>query len=858
MAKELGDDQERLEEVRNEIRSLQSQYAKKKEDKEKRDKDLKDQDKQIVDTEDKLKSLELEIERQQNRAQRDRDSQHGMQNQAKNDFMYKEVHKLLQERIPILSNGREEGEEGDKTGGGEKRDEEPGKAQLHDVVLVSYVNVDRIQEDYKVSYRIDKDTTVEQLHKDACAYWGCSHKEYRLCRISYKNGEEPQPSLLWEKHSDTAAKNKKLQSEDVLNPAQESHLHLVKLEDFQKWKKATQNVKKDPKEQEVKIPGVDSMNALKTMKYGLSSPVLENIMEPFVDALKLWPGLYHLLARRKRQYEQKWKRMKLSDILVFVFLIVLSGLCLLFRDVANIYQLRNGIVQTLGAGIAGETSGHPLVQFTNMHLHDDMFKWLAGSFKHQVYNDSSTLRKYYTPVGYLRVRQQRALEQQCPDRNIPPNFRRPCYFVSVGPDVQDKGQMTTPTDGVPYQGHQRFVAGTNSGRQASPSPFIWQASEPAAADLLGFMQDSYDGAGYMIVYDLLTTTGSRFEEDLAYILGQWINIQTRMFVIELTFANYNLGGYVAASFLLEISPSGAVHPWMDVVPFGTFNTWGNSVANALDIVRWIVILGYIVLWRVYMLTSKKVAIGKRSFTYVFSFVGLVDATIVAAFLAIQVMRLKAAPPDPTQQQAFYSYSRHAHNAEMLPICEAFLLSVLLLRFATFARMTPTVYRLFKMFAKSMHIFGYFCIVFLPVLIGTSVLANAIWSPYILHFSTWTQTFLTTVIAARQSFKDTVGMMDYGRGWTIPFLIYFFLTMTAFMINAFLAITVHAYFEVELIEGSDPKNDHWSPDQWKDWALWAPVYEKVCRRKSGASRIVGYAEGEEPSDTDSSSDSDDEK
>lgn len=86
MAKELGDDQERLEEVRNEIRSLQSQYAKKKEDKEKRDKDLKDQDKQIVDTEDKLKSLELEIERQQNRAQRDRDSQHGMQNQAKKRF----------------------------------------------------------------------------------------------------------------------------------------------------------------------------------------------------------------------------------------------------------------------------------------------------------------------------------------------------------------------------------------------------------------------------------------------------------------------------------------------------------------------------------------------------------------------------------------------------------------------------------------------------------------------------------------------------------------------------------------------------------------------------------------------------
>merc|ERR1740121_848050 len=62
-------------------------------------------------------------------------------------------------------------------------------------------------------------------------------------------------------------------------------------------------------------------------------------------------------------------------------------------------------------------------------------------------------------------------------------------------------------------------------------------------------------------------------------------------------------------------------------------------------------------------------------------------------------------------------------------------------------------------------------------------------------------------------------------WAVPFIIYFFLTCTAFVLHMFLAITVHAYFEVDLLEGLDLKAPSWTWDQWKAWALWSFIYNR---------------------------------
>merc|ERR1712032_83302 len=169
------------------------------------------------------------------------------------------------------------------------------------------------------------------------------------------------------------------------------------------------------------------------------------------------------------------------------------------------------------------------------------------------------------------------------------------------------------------------------------------------------------------------------------------------------------------------------------------------------------------------------------------------------------------------------------------------------------------YRFFRLFYRALRMCAYFLVVFVPILLGTCFLAHAIWSPHIYTFSSWTETFLTTLLGVYQPFPAVMEMHDKGIGWALPFLLYFTLFLSAFMIHMVLAIMIHSYFEVELVEGSDPKSEQWSKDQWLDWALWAHVYRRFTGKKAGASRIAGCAEADDQDDEDEfEGDSDEER
>merc|ERR1740130_1378603 len=125
---------------------------------------------------------------------------------------------MLQDRIPILKEDNQETEEllAVQDHGGEQQEEAAGgKDKVHDSVLVSYINYpsEGKAEDYKVSYRIDRSTTVQELHKDACSYWGCSPHDFVLCKT---DGQEI--TDLFE----AGLHNAKLQESKVLNPEEEA------------------------------------------------------------------------------------------------------------------------------------------------------------------------------------------------------------------------------------------------------------------------------------------------------------------------------------------------------------------------------------------------------------------------------------------------------------------------------------------------------------------------------------------------------------------------------------------------------------------------------------------------------------
>merc|ERR1719195_1117849 len=97
------------------------------------------------------------------------------------------------------------------------------------------------------------------------------------------------------------------------------------------------------------------------------------------------------------------------------------------------------------------------------------------------------------------------------------------------------------------------------------------------------------------------------------------------------------------------------------------------------------------------------------------------------------------------------------------------------------------------------------------------------------FSTWPSTFHTNILAIERSF-DVEALNQKNPHWTLAFLTYYFLAIPAFFLFGFLAIAIHAYFEVELLAGSGFAAERWGKQEWLAWLLWRPIYERFFQKE----------------------------
>ncbi|CAE7190983.1 unnamed protein product [Symbiodinium pilosum] len=140
---------------------------------------------------------------------------------------------------------------------------------------------------------------------------------------------------------------------------------------------------------------------LMTLKLGLGNVSSEHVTEPFVEALKTWPGVYKLLKKRNRKHDmQKWLRTRLADFLIFGILIIFSMSCFFLRSEIESYLLRFGVENALVIGIPNETSTGVFVEVQDISTVAAAERYLQGCFNYQVFNPQSTLRKFYTPAAY--------------------------------------------------------------------------------------------------------------------------------------------------------------------------------------------------------------------------------------------------------------------------------------------------------------------------------------------------------------------------------------------------------------------------------------------------------------------------
>ncbi|CAE7221371.1 unnamed protein product, partial [Symbiodinium microadriaticum] len=467
---------------------------------------------------------------------------------------------------------------------------------------------------------------------------------------------------------------------------------------------------------------------LMTLKLGLGNVAAEHVTEPFVEALKTWPGVYKLLKKRNRKHDmQKWLRTRLADFLVFGVLIIFSIACFFLRSEIENYLLRFGVENALVVGIPNETSTGIFLEMEDVSTVGAAEQYLRGCFDYQLFNPQSTLRKFYTPVGDIRFRVQKAALKTCTRPEIPATFARSCRYVEVSSSMQDEKDLLFDDDALPEL--------ANLLMNVSGNPTMFSKSTVATDEIWGKNGALYSGSGYSFWFPInpsnLANVTTKMGE-LDWLWPQWLTGDTRMLAVEFTLANYHAGGYVSTVLLLEIFPSGASRFTAVLLPFHLAKTSGDITADVLDIFRWIIIIGYLCLYKVWRTCEDYVRDGFSGLRYVLSPAGLLDAASIGLFIALQYWRSsKVKPVEPmssSNSQHFVSYSRWASWEEMAAIGEAVLVFLLIVRYTTLLRFYPPVYRFFVLFSKSFRVGLYYLAIFVPVAASTIFFANCLYGP----------------------------------------------------------------------------------------------------------------------------------
>jgi len=251
------------------------------------------------------------------------------------------------------------------------------------------------------------------------------------------------------------------------------------------------------------------------------------------------------------------------------------------------------------------------------------------------------------------------------------------------------------------------------------------------------------------------------------------------------------------------------------------------------------------------------ASGRRGYMYFVSATGALNGAIVACAVVCRYIRMQGLPPDPATLAAFHSFRAEASDQLLAGFFEAALALGLFVRFSLLFRFSSTGSRLFHLFSRSSRMLAFFLVIFAPIAFAQVFLACTIWGPFLLGFSTWLRSSMTLLSALAQPFKDIDQMEASGQWWTGVVVLFMFFSTMVLVLGTMVAIPVHAWWEVDLLDAHEP--GRWSTDEWLEWILWAPLYDRLTGNQSGGRRNSGSAGvEEEEEDTGSSSSSEGEQ
>mmetsp|Transcript_23460 Transcript_23460/g.54706 ORF Transcript_23460/g.54706 Transcript_23460/m.54706 type:complete len:869 (-) Transcript_23460:90-2696(-) len=855
MASEMEETADNLDEERRQIMKLQSEMARKKEQIARLQAKKEALGEEFTDRSSALKDLKARIKDEEAKMIEKRPAgTNDEKDEAIAKFIKDDVLTLLRERIPFMADLEEDDEQDEAQGPQESKvPQQEVNPNTHQSVLVRYhvwtpLNIDNKDNEFYVTYRIDKETTIKGLHLDACKYWGCSPMEY--CMVT---GFPPYEELPLDKNPGLA-----VQHSSVLPSSEMAMLHLVKRQDLPNWLNKMRGDEKklgDKKAGEAAVPGGATPKEDQTGKGAGKTADANSKAEPWLKAFKEWPGLYNLLSERTVKTKGQRVGVTCGDVVITILTLIFLTSAGFLRSAQEDFALVNAVHMTTIEGIRAETTtGEIATNFNDISTQDELFEWLLGSFHYQVFSPNSTLRRFYEPVGSLRIHQKKARRtEECrrPELDAGLGLQMVCYYVELDPDTIEKSNINI--------NGSVFARAVDAGRLSSIVGIVsFQEAPDYYLPFEGKVQDHYVGGGYEIHYSLhpdnITASAAAMLQEATFLRDSWLSIATRFIAVEVVFANYHRGAYVEAVYMFELPPSGVVVASSELRPFRIDDS--NTVKDAL-ILEWLA-FAIQVLWiigpRCRFEITKKNASKRPGYLYLFSFGGFLDMQAVALPVVITTMQLKSVGPKPFElaPTQWFSYGRTAFNQKQIGFARALMFFIVMLRLTTFGKLLPQVAQFSKVMGRSVYHFIWYMFIVAPLLLGIVFLGSCVYAGQLFYWSTWWEALTSTLLLVRMDL-DVIEMESVVPIITVIFVTYFVFFMTVFFLFGFMAIGVHAYFEVKLTDS--PGDYRWSYDQWLDWMLWGRVYTLITKKEPGSSLREETRDLQEDDD-DSGSDSDD--
>mmetsp|Transcript_153544 Transcript_153544/g.283038 ORF Transcript_153544/g.283038 Transcript_153544/m.283038 type:complete len:927 (+) Transcript_153544:108-2888(+) len=405
------------------------------------------------------------------------------------------------------------------------------------------------------------------------------------------------------------------------------------------------------------------------------------------------------------------------------------------------------------------------------------------------------------------------------------------------------------------------------GRSNTTNPYTFKDSKDNADDffispMLGKFGD-YDASGYNLDYDMqfenMSDLRQAFRQDMDFLKEwDWISEKTRAVHIQFVLYNGDYDMWTENKFLLEMPVNSIVTPIHRVNFFRptTMDTGFWEKVAILDVYRAVFVL-YLITFHFYSEAMWQRANDRSCARYFITFGGIADQGIAVGLIFIFIVRyvslgISGDAIEFLEEVAgndFVGVTNKVFLYRMQIFVEAPVLILTVFRFLTFMRVNRQLFVIFETINESMHTLSRFFLVLLPVFLGLSVLAHAIWASYADYFSSLHDSVMSIVMMANGD-VPVRELFSASRPVTMLFGCGLYIVLWFFLINIWAGVVISTYQTVRVKAGFQPREYAWREYQYVQWCLcWLcwPCYFNVLRPKI-----------EKPKSMVSDDDSDDEK